>query len=1267
MGTQVLKTTRNVKRNSIYWKILVRINLRIISVDRLLITVFLCLQTLVPLFMAEARGKEVMDLTDLSGWSSEPGGNLSVDTEVKRNNGGPSLLWKWSWWSNHPGTYYLKNPSAKPTPWDPPSHGFGDLTMHYLANSVTYSNPERFVKINKKRSGLSLWIYCGPRPQLAKGLLRLELLAGEKVVATGMYYWWHSWINMKIPYSMAAGAKVTGFRVLAPTHSFPMHSDYAPTCAAIADVELDSGDANYNGVEVENFEAGAIPAGWRAGKNGELQIDNTRFYSGKSSLRWQWKKKDASMVFEKGGAFGGKGKTLGLWVYNERPSNGCVVLEFIKNDKAVFSCWYFLNFKGWHILTAPYDHLGWKAELQPDGMRFSIKDGPDTGRLWFDFVNFDAKGWPPSWYRPQTPCVDNQQPWIDKPGLLATPELCRGSIYDLSVGRPWIPPLKPKGQIVAAQLAFIEKNCPPPPPPPARGKRVFDPKRVAAALEGLSRWGIKYDNGVITGRPIEARFNVPPDAMGAHKDFHRLLFETGIACAAARDCQDNEAKGKLLDALTLMLRHFCDQGCGSQSNNYVPGVYSQWLLPLRGELPQELFDELLAESVFQLGAGGSVFSENPTGNSDVVLGSYSQFPALMCMFSDPSRSLQNTQAFTRTINLIFSRVDADCFGPDGTFFHHGLHHWCYASYEFPVFLRFLKHFHGTCFQLEPQCYDICKKFIFTMAWSFCKYTMPSSMLARPGDSCPGNIAGFAGEMAEIGTADGEPVDRDLASLFMALTDKPDGEQAQKYRGLGIEPYKFDGHRVINGTVTSIHRRDDWMVGIVGMNKNIKGLEIYGGHKNCYSSFARNGSVSVVSSGSPTSCQASGWSFEGWDSRHYPGCTNRICRPQKLWWGRKDIYNDSAFAGGTDLDGDGIWGFALQAEGVDARKSAFCFGRRVTLLTTDVKRTDKGTEPVATTIYQNALAGDPAAEPCFVDGEEIKSFPAELTLEPGKPHWLIDNKGTGYYVHPGSAPLKLLRHKQSWLYLWPEHLRDKTVDPMREIPGKPSLKSQILSMPDAELEKFYIPTTNNFALAYFDHGFKPDAPDCVYTILIRTTPEEMAAFSRALLDKSDVSDKTNGQPPYRIIQRDSQAHILWDRDTNTTGYVIFDSSWKLETGNSRLDKKDSKRGNDLAYFQVSSFKHQVSYHLLSVSRPCMAMVKELDGKLKLSVASTDFKDKTPMVLTLSGSWEIESTDTAQPCKSETRNGSTSVEIRYEFEKPMMGCMPIRMTIKPKGGR
>lgn len=65
------------------------------------------------------------------------------------------------------------------------------------------------------------------------------------------------------------------------------------------------------------------------------------------------------------------------------------------------------------------------------------------------------------------------------------------------------------------------------------------------------------------------------------------------------------------------------------------------------------------------------------------------------------------------------------------------------------------------------------------------------------------------------------------------------------------------------------------------------------------------------------------------------------------------------------------------------------------------------------------------------------------------------------------------------------------------------------------------------------------------------------------------------PPYRILEQDGQAHVLRDRDSRTTGYLVFNSP--RQSGNTVLH---------------------------SVNRPCSVMVKETSQGLRLSVASTE---------------------------------------------------------------
>jgi hypothetical protein len=159
---------------------------------------------------------------------------------------------------------------------------------------------------------------------------------------------------------------------------------------------------------------------------------------------------------------------------------------------------------------------------------------------------------------------------------------------------------------------------------------------------------------------------------------------------------------------------------------------------------------------------------------------------------------------------------------------------------------------------------------------------------------------------------------------------------------------------------------------------------------------------------------------------------------------------------------------------------------------------------------------------------------------------------------------------------------------------------------------YAPTTGAFALAYLEHGSKPDFADCVYTLKPKATPETMRRYA--------------ANPTCQILQKNSQAHVARDRDSRTTGYILFQKGPILAAG-----------------------------PLCEVNRPCSVMVREQTGRLRISVASTDLdswerevKLSGELVLTLSGAWRP---TTAGLC-STTAAGQTTLRLPYRTSQPMV---------------
>ena len=122
------------------------------------------------------------------------------------------------------------------------------------------------------------------------------------------------------------------------------------------------------------------------------------------------------------------------------------------------------------------------------------------------------------------------------------------------------------------------------------------------------------------------------------------------------------------------------------------------------------------------------------------------------------------------------------------------------------------------------------------------------------------------------------------------------------------------------------------------------------------------------------------------------------------------------------------------------------------------------------------------------GRTSPVFPEERALDEAKPHWFLDVQQTGYYLPAGQKVTVARRHQKSREY---QDLGD---------------------------------TEGDFLTAWIDHGKAPAAASYEYMLVVRATPEAMQRLGR--------------QPPYRVIQRDQAAHIVWDTAGRRWGCVFF---------------------------------------------------------------------------------------------------------------------------------
>jgi len=217
------------------------------------------------------------------------------------------------------------------------------------------------------------------------------------------------------------------------------------------------------------------------------------------------------------------------------------------------------------------------------------------------------------------------------------------------------------------------------------------------------------------------------------------------------------------------------------------------------------------------------------------------------------------------------------------------------------------------------------------------------------------------------------------------------------------------------------------------------------------------------------------------------------------------------------------------------------------------------------------------EPLWINGEQIGDLPFHYRARAPRDVWMLDNKRNGFYIPRSNDRLVVRRSKQKWTYIFNRYLRDPSNNPGTIAKGdKRFVETKDAS---AELERYYRPTQGDFSLAYLDHGNAPQNRSYEYATLVATTPDEMREFARGMNDLKNA--------PYSVRQADDNAHILYDRDAEIWGYVLFEA------------------GDRGAY----------PGPLIGNSRPCYAMLKKNGEGYLVSVSSSDLSQSEPIRVVL----------------------------------------------------
>ncbi|MCL3779284.1 T9SS type A sorting domain-containing protein [Prolixibacteraceae bacterium JC049] len=432
----------------------------------------------------------------------------------------------------------------------------------------------------------------------------------------------------------------------------------------------------------------------------------------------------------------------------------------------------------------------------------------------------------------------------------------------------------------------------------------------------------------------------------------------------------------------------------------------------------------------------------------------------------------------------------------------------------------------------------------------------------------------------------------------------------------VSPFE-SGFYQFNYSVSGIYRRNNWVASMAGFTKELWGAEIYR-DRNYYGRYQSYGTLEILY---PGNLEANGFNINTWDWNYNPGTTSILLPFNKLHArykraDEKQLYN---FAGSLALQNKGnevlskvtgTYGlFAMkfkQGTGggwsgnwyTDAnhdssftfRKSTFAFDDIIIALGSDINYQGNSGKTI-TTLFQRRTA----SQPRNVEVNNVNySADEENSFSSNSDNWMISNYNTGFYVVAGSGTLTLKKEDQKT----PNYNQDLTED----WSGNPS---------------------ENYSIAYLDHGMNPSEKEYEYVCIPSTTNAAMQTFATKM--------QSNTTKPYTVHQKNDNAHIIKHHASNTWAYALFESNSNMSHSGSKL------KGND---------------------EPCLVMYKE-NGNSSILLAmdnpNISVNDGIKNVtLRLHGNWSLSGSHSSVTIVSAS---ATETVIRFATQKGL----PIEVTL------
>ncbi|MEI8085728.1 MAG: chondroitinase family polysaccharide lyase [Paludibacter sp.] len=869
-----------------------------------------------------------------------------------------------------------------------------------------------------------------------------------------------------------------------------------------------------------SFENGIVPA---IGDNhSQLTVSTEHYKHQNSSLQWNWNaplaqwsiKQPIDYQIKKAGSKDASVSTFVFWVYNNHPiKDAKIKVEFLKDGRVCSFFEYGVDFTGWRGAWVAFDRdMQGKPEVGMNVMRITAPN-ITSGQLFFDHIMLSSL----QDVRQHT--ADIQAPFINK----------NTQNHWLILLESW---KKDFDLSVSEKLTAIEQT----------GIKEIQNRLKTLILSGqkssniqkitdeFKKYNIKNNSdGTLQGLPIFfERFGETYEHLGAEN--YKSLYSNLMGLSQCNQLMLNMAvtynkstnpaeKSSIAEMYVLLMRHFLDQGfqAGSAMGTLhhlgysMRNFYTAAFL-MEQPLRDAKLDQQVQQSMEWFAGTGEVKTKPQAPGMDIDAFNTSLIGRLasILMLNESPEKARYLHAFSRWIDngLLYSDGTQGSFKVDGSIFHHRANYPAYAVGGLDGAVNAAWLLNKTDFRLQQTGRENLKKALLTMRTYSNLLTWPLSLSGRHPDGKGHVIPEQFAQLALAGSPDGKQlIDKELAAAYLRLVENKPTKFSKIFQQAGIVPELSPvGNWSYNYSCLGVHRRDNWSVTAMGHSRYLWATETYVG-ANLYGRYLNHGNLQILANGTPISNFGSGFNQEGWDWNHFPGTTAAVLPMKEL---RADVKNidadsgyeeellsDESFAGSISLQNkQGAFGMKLHEHdkyngSLHARKSVFFFDNRVVALGSNIRSALPG-KSVNTTLFQIYL---PKTENAIeVNGKSITEFPYSNTLKIGK-NILSDGNNNYFFVQQGNVTVS---------------------------------KSMQQSL-DQETDA---PTQNNFALAAINHGVTPRNASYEYMALVQPTADLVQTTSKQFANKN--------QCPYIILQQDSLAHIVRDKATQTTGYVLFEA-------------------------------------------------------------------------------------------------------------------------------